>query len=111
MIPKKQKPQSKPLLILESDDEISSMFQEMETEIDPLASEGEKLIHQLQEVKQKIDKIQSNHWRSIEKKLIERGLIDSKDVSLSLRDGVLYMDPKQQINNLADLFGKLFKED
>lgn len=104
------KPQkSKPLMILESNKDIHEMFSAMETEVEPLAKEGSELIDRLREIKNNVASIQQRHWKEIEARLLRDGIIDSKDVSLSVRDGVLYMDPKDAHGGLGELLSRLFE--
>jgi hypothetical protein len=103
-----KEPQSKPLMILDHNKDIGALFAAMELEVEPLAKQGEKFLEQLAAIKKDIDAVQKRHWSMIEDKLLADGHIDSKEVSLSVRDGVLYMDPKRNIRDLGDLLGKLF---
>lgn len=103
------KQKSKPLVILSSHPEIETIFLEMENEVDPLATEGAQLMDKLKELKSKVSEIQGKHWKEIENKLLRDGLIDSRDLSLSVRDGVLYMDPKDLRDGISELLSRLFE--
>lgn len=90
-MPQIEVPRNKPLLLVDNDNEIKSIFEEFSEAMSPLNIENHRLLERHKEISKEAAQIHRKYWGQIEKLLVERGLIDDTKVALFLRDGVVYM--------------------
>lgn len=102
-----ESPKSKPLLIIESNSRIRELVDSMDSKLTPLEAEKKKLVMEAKAIHKKEQEIKKCCWDEIEEALLQEGFIDGKDVSLSIRDGVLYQDPAHS-HDLGSLLKSLF---
>lgn len=104
----------KPLVIMHNDPDLAPFVSRFEDN----RNQKEKLFRELQvqlcEGMSKLEKQKIEYWNDLEDLLIRKNIIDSKDLSLSYNEGVIYLEGLKEeeiLDNISlkDIIAKFIK--
>lgn len=83
---------SKPLLRVTDSKKVESLCSKLKEEIIPVMEQLDHQVSVLYNLQKQKEAIKEKYWVDIRRVLLDQGYIDQLEVSLSIRDGVVYLD-------------------